>query len=94
MSYHNHDYEEQKRPQPVQPADPEIEHEKMMLERLARYELTDKHKHFIEHILTKVPEANRVQMLHNYIHGLCGQAVLDYENYFVRQRTDIKCWFI
>lgn len=73
----------------------EIEHDRVMLSRVANYELTEKHMKFVRHLMEKAPKTNdnHYNLLKNYIQSLIGSAVMDYENKHVRGRYDIKTWF-
>lgn len=63
-----------------------------MLNRLAKYKLNASHKHFLNHIMTMVPEDKREETLCGYIESLIGQAVMDYDNVHFRKRPDIRAW--
>ncbi len=78
---------------PSKSEEDDIKHDFMMLERLSKYQITDKHMKIIHHIVEKVPDHNKEQMFKNYIQGLIGAAVMDYENQYVRLRPDVKTWF-
>lgn len=71
----------------------EIEHDRLMLDRISKYEITDKNLKAINHLVTKVIPGKRDEFTKNYIHGLIAAAVMDYENKYVRGRYDITTWF-
>lgn len=71
----------------------EIEHDRLMLDRISNYEITDKHLKTINHVFEKVAPDHQAKFLKNYIQGLIAAAVMDYENKYVRGRYDIKTWF-
>lgn len=66
--------------------DQSIEHSLMMLERITEYDISEKTKAFIRHILS-LPKEKSEQMLVNFIQGRTGSVLLHYENKYGRKVT-------
>jgi hypothetical protein len=52
---------------------------------LEEYDLKDKITKMVKHVLSKVPECNKEQMLVNYINSLMGSAILHHDNKYVKK---------
>lgn len=72
--------------QKPQTEDESVKHDLMMLERMSEYDVSEKTKKFIRHILS-LPKEKAEPMLINFIQGRTGSALLHYENKFVRKIT-------
>jgi len=64
--------------------DESVEHSLMMLERISEYDISEKTKAFIQHILS-LPKEKSETMLLNFIQGRTGSVLLHYENKYVRK---------
>lgn len=76
--------ENKKAEQKPQTEDESVRHDLMMLERMSEYDISEKTKKFIQHILS-LPKEKAEPMLINFIQGRTGSALLHYENKFVRK---------
>jgi len=70
--------------QKPQTEDESVKHDLMMLERMSEYDVSEKTKKFIQHILS-LPKEKAEPMLINFIQGRTESALLHYENKFVRK---------
>lgn len=52
---------------------------------LEEYDLKERITKMVKHVLTKVPENNKEQMLVNYINSLTGSAILHHDNKYVKK---------
>ena len=52
---------------------------------LEEYDLKEKITKMVKHVLNKVPETNKEQMLVNYINSLIGSAILHHDNRYVKK---------
>ena len=52
---------------------------------LDEYDLKEKITKMVKHVLAKVPETNKEQMLVNYINSLVGSAILHHDNKYVKK---------
>ena len=72
--------------QKVQIEDEGVKHDLMMLERVAEYDVSEKTRKFIQHIFS-LPREKAEPMLINFIQSRTKNALLHYENKFVRNVT-------
>lgn len=52
---------------------------------LEEYDLKEKIAKMVNHVLLKVPEGNKEQLLVNYINSLLGSAILHHDNKYVKK---------
>jgi ribosomal protein S24E len=52
---------------------------------LNEYDLKEKITKMVRHVLAKVPESNKEQLLVNYINSLMGSAILHHDNKYVKK---------
>ena len=52
---------------------------------LEEYDLKEKITKMVKHVLSKVPECNKEQILVNYINSLMGSAILHHDNKYVKK---------
>lgn len=52
---------------------------------LEEYDLKEKITKMVKHVLSKVPEVNKEQILVNYINSLMGSAILHHDNKYVKK---------